>query len=102
MKLPSSPNAPFAHSKYHVAPGRCSEESDTSVRKFLKMAAFSVAPLLAVATVAHVFSYFLLNSVSLEIEMHKPFDGLVKGPFVISNRGNRIRTCDLLDPNQAL
>ncbi len=34
--------------------------------------------------------------------MRKPFDVLVKGLFVQSSRGDKIRTCDLLVPNQAL
>ena len=37
-----------------------------------------------------VFSNFLLNGATLEFEMNKPFDGLVKGLFVLSSRGDKI------------
>jgi site-specific DNA recombinase len=45
---------------------------------------------------------FSLDGASLAPEWRKPFDVLVKGLSVSSNRGDKIRTCDLLDPNQAL
>jgi site-specific DNA recombinase len=38
-----------------------------------------------------VFSNFLLNGASLEFEMNKPFDGLVKGLFVLSSRVDKTR-----------
>ena len=38
----------------------------------------------------------------LSLKKRKPFDILVEGLTVSSSRGDKIRTCDLLDPNQAL
>ncbi len=49
-----------------------------------------------------VFSNFRLDGVSLCYEINKPFDVLAKGLSVPSDRGDKIRTCDLLVPNQAL
>ncbi len=49
-----------------------------------------------------VFLNFTLDDVSLCYEIEKPFDALAKGLLVSSNRGDRIRTCDFLVPNQAL
>ena len=49
-----------------------------------------------------VFLNLRLDGVSLCYEMEKPFDALAKGLLVSSNRGDRIRTCDFLVPNQAL
>ncbi len=49
-----------------------------------------------------VFSNFRLEGVSLVYETRKPFDILAKGLLVSSSRGDRIRTCDLLVPNQTL
>jgi hypothetical protein len=49
-----------------------------------------------------VFSNFRLDGVSLCYEINKPFDILAKGLSVPSDRGDKIRTCDLLVPNQAL
>lgn len=49
-----------------------------------------------------VFSNFRLDGVSLCYEMRKPFALLAEGLLVSSNRGDRIRTCDFLVPNQAL
>jgi hypothetical protein len=43
-----------------------------------------------------------LEDISLCQEMTKPFDALAKGLLVLSNRGDKIRTCDLLVPNQTL
>ncbi len=48
-----------------------------------------------------VFLNLRLDDVSLCYEMEKPFDALAKGLLVSSNRGDRIRTCDLLTPSQA-
>ena len=48
-----------------------------------------------------VFSNFRFDGVSLCYEMRKPFAYLAEGPLVLSNRGDRIRTCDLLTPSQA-
>ena len=45
---------------------------------------------------------FSLADVSLVAEMRKPFNMLAEGLLVSSNRGDKIRTCDLLVPNQAL
>lgn len=45
---------------------------------------------------------FRLDGVSLVPEWRKPFDLLIGGLSVSSSRGDKIRTCDLLDPNQAL
>ena len=42
-----------------------------------------------------VFLNFRLDDVSLCYEMTKPFDALAKGLLVSSDRGDRIRTCDL-------
>jgi site-specific DNA recombinase len=44
---------------------------------------------------------FRLEGVTLGPEMRKPFDILVERLSVSSSRGDRIRTCDLLVPNQA-
>jgi hypothetical protein len=49
-----------------------------------------------------VFSNCRLDGVSLSYEMRKPFALLAEGLLVSSNRGDKIRTCDLLVPNQAL
>jgi site-specific DNA recombinase len=49
-----------------------------------------------------VFSNFRLDGVSLCYEMRKPFALLAEGLLVSSNRGDKIRTCDLVDPNHAL
>ena len=45
---------------------------------------------------------FSLVDVSLVPEMRKPFDLLAEGLLQKNSRGDRIRTCDLLVPNQAL
>lgn len=45
---------------------------------------------------------FSLESESLVPAVRKPFDMLVEGLKIPSSRGDKIRTCDLLDPNQAL
>lgn len=42
------------------------------------------------------------DGVSLCYKMRKPFAVLAEGLFVSSSRGDRIRTCDLIDPNDAL
>ena len=49
-----------------------------------------------------VFSNFCLNGVSLCYEMRKPFALLAEGLLVSSNRGDKIRTCDLNTPSVAL
>ncbi|GIW76755.1 MAG: recombinase [Phycisphaerae bacterium] len=49
-----------------------------------------------------VFSNFRLDGVTLCYEMRKPFALLAEGLLVSSNRGDKIRTCDLVDPNHAL
>ena len=41
-----------------------------------------------------------LDDVSLVPTMRKPFDLLTKGLVSKNSRGDRIRTCDLLVPNQ--
>ena len=43
-----------------------------------------------------------LDGVSLVPEMRQPFERLLEGLKIPANRGDKIRTCDLLDPNQAL
>ncbi len=43
-----------------------------------------------------------MNGVTVELEMNKPFDLLVKGLDSLDNRGGRIRTDDFLHPKQAL
>src|SRR4051812_15553690 len=43
-----------------------------------------------------------LDDTTLDLEMRKPFDVLAEGLLVQSSRGDRIRTCGLLVPNQAL
>ena len=45
---------------------------------------------------------FVLDDVSLVPTMRKPFDLLVEGLTVSSNRGDKIRTCDLNTPSVAL
>ena len=45
---------------------------------------------------------FRLDGVTLVPEMRKPFDMLAEGLKISSSRGDRIRTCDFLVPNQAL
>lgn len=49
-----------------------------------------------------VFLNFTLDDVSLCYQMEKPFDALAKGLLVSSNRGDKIRTCDLNTPSVAL
>jgi site-specific DNA recombinase len=49
-----------------------------------------------------VFSNLRLDGETLVYEMRKPFAALAEGLLVSSSRGDKIRTCDLLDPNQAL
>lgn len=43
-----------------------------------------------------------LDDVSLAPTIRKPFDLLANDQSVLLTRGDRIRTCDLLDPNQTL
>ncbi len=43
-----------------------------------------------------------LNATSLVTTKRRPFDVLAEGPILKQSRGDRIRTCDLLVPNQAL
>ena len=43
-----------------------------------------------------------LDGATLVPAIRKPFDVLAEGLLVSSSRGDKIRTCDLLDPNQAL
>ena len=43
-----------------------------------------------------------LTEEKLDFSMRKPFDVLTKGLMSPDNRGDRIRTCDFLVPNQAL
>jgi site-specific DNA recombinase len=45
---------------------------------------------------------FLPDGVSLVPTIRKPFDVLAEGPLSVDNRGDWIRTSDLLVPNQAL
>jgi hypothetical protein len=49
-----------------------------------------------------VFSNFRLDDVTLCYEINEPFDVLAKGLSLPSDRGDKIRTCDFLVPNQAL
>ena len=49
-----------------------------------------------------VFLNFVLDDVTLVPTTRKPFDVLAEGLLVSSSRGDRIRTCDFLVPNQAL
>jgi site-specific DNA recombinase len=49
-----------------------------------------------------LFSNFRLDGVTLCYEMRKPFSLLAEGLLLSSSRGDRIRTCGLLVPNQAL
>ncbi len=44
---------------------------------------------------------FSLDGVSLVPTMRKPFDMLAEGLDLKNSRGDRIRTCDLLVPNQS-
>ena len=43
----------------------------------------------------------LLDGVNRILELRKPFDVLAKGLVLEKSRGDRIRTCDLLNPIQA-
>ena len=43
---------------------------------------------------------FSLDGATLVPVIRKPFDVLAEGHFVLSSRGDRIRTCDLLTPSQ--
>ncbi len=45
---------------------------------------------------------FLLDDVTLVPQIRKPFDVLAEGHFVLSSRGDRIRTCDPCVPNAVL
>ena len=49
-----------------------------------------------------VFLNCRLEDATLIPTMRKPFDVLAKGLLLKNNRGDRIRTCDLLVPNQTL
>lgn len=45
---------------------------------------------------------YTLYEVTLYYTIRKPFDVLVEGLVSFKNRGDRIRTCDVLVPNQVL
>ena len=49
-----------------------------------------------------VFLNCRLEDATLIPTMRKPFDVLAEGLLLKNNRGDRIRTCDLLVPNQTL
>ena len=53
-------------------------------------------------TLDSVSSNRVLSDARVTLTKKKPFDVLTEEPFLEKSRGDRIRTCDLVAPNDAL